>query len=89
MHLSHDNGLCEHSIKTFEEELCWWQRFVSLEHAKKKIQAWIHNAISRAHPRCSITETRASNTNYHHPHQAKQQPDYAKILSKFHAPLRE
>jgi putative transposase len=37
------NGLCERFIKTFKEELCWTQRFTSLEHARMKIRAWIHN----------------------------------------------
>lgn len=37
------NGLCERFIKTFKEELCWTQRFASLEHARMKIRAWIHN----------------------------------------------
>ena len=35
------NGLCERFIKTFKEELCWTQRFVTLEHARMKIRAWI------------------------------------------------
>lgn len=37
------NGLCERFIKTFKEELCWTQRFASLEHARMKVRAWIHN----------------------------------------------
>jgi len=37
------NGLCERFIKTFKEQLCWSQRFASLEHARMNIQAWIHN----------------------------------------------
>jgi len=35
------NGLCERFIKTFKEELCWTQRFATLEHARMKIRAWI------------------------------------------------
>ncbi len=41
------NGLCERFIKTFKEELCWTQRFASLEHARMKIRAWIHNNTHR------------------------------------------
>jgi putative transposase len=33
------NGLCERFIKTFKEELCWTQRFASLEHARMKVRA--------------------------------------------------
>ena len=35
------NGLSERFIKTFKEELCWTQRFATLEHARMKIRAWI------------------------------------------------
>ncbi|RYD74367.1 MAG: transposase, partial [Verrucomicrobiaceae bacterium] len=66
------NGPCERFIKTFKEEVCWCNRFASIEHARLKLRAWLH-AHNHERPHQSL---KYKTPSHYHKTNAISQPDY-------------